>query len=163
VARHISVFEEITYEQFSRFDTELQAFEAESHEPVYITLSSGGGSAMAGLAFHARMLASPCDLIVTAMGEAGSAASIILASGDKRRIHSSAWVLVHEDTGSLEGTVTEMEKQLRHMRRLEQQWAAIMGGLTKTTAAHWEAIQATSKTLNAKECLKLGLVDEVVK
>jgi len=163
MSRHISIYDEINYEQFSRFDTELQALEEESHEPVQVTLSSGGGSAMAGLAFFGRIKNSPCDIIVTAYGEAGSAASLILASGDRRRMHSSAWVLVHEDVGALEGSVTEMEKQLRHMRRLEQQWAAIFASCTTTSASIWESIQSSDKVLSAKECLKYGLVDEVLK
>jgi ATP-dependent Clp protease protease subunit len=163
MSRHISIYDEISYEQFSRFDTELQVFEHESHDDVNVTLSSGGGSAVAGLAFFARIKGSPCDIIITAYGEAGSAASIILLAGDRRRIHSTTWVLVHEDVGELSGTVTEMEKQLRHMRKLEQQWAAIFGAHTTTLAAVWESIQSSSKTLSAKECLKLGLVDEVLK
>ncbi len=116
------------------------------------------------LAFYDRIRASKSNIIITAYGLVASAAVIILAAGDTRRMGKNAWVMVHEDTVVLDedSRVTKAEGAIRSARALEDQWNNIMASRTKTAALMWGNYHQAEKYFSARECLKLGLIEEIV-
>lgn len=152
--------DEASYLAFSKRLTVLE--EQDEIEPIEIELYSFGGEAYSALAFAARMRNSRCHLVVRAHGLVASAAVIILAAGKHREMTKEAWVMVHEDAGEHEGSVTMLEGLAVHARRLELQWNQLLEELTGTTAKKWMDLHAATTYLNAKQCLRLGLIDRIV-
>ena len=63
---------------------------------ITIRLHSEGGSVYEALAIVGRIEKCKCQIITEGYGAIMSAATLILASGDKRRISRLAWFMVHE-------------------------------------------------------------------
>jgi ATP-dependent Clp protease protease subunit len=155
---------DITMDAYSLFSQEMDEYEhdEDSDENIIVELSSHGGDAYAALAFASRIRLSGCEVRVVGMGLVASAAVLVLASGHVRVITAEAWVMVHEDSDKLKGSVTDVEREATHMRALEVQWDQLLEKYTKTPAAEWDKLHRQTTYLTAQQCLKLGLVDEVL-
>jgi ATP-dependent Clp protease protease subunit len=160
--RLIRVIGSVSDDLYKEFSEALTELERESLSPVYVELSSGGGVAYDALAFYSRIRTSPCEIIITGMGLIASAATLILIAGDKRKMAAEAWVMVHEDSDKLTGNVVDLERESKHLRRVENQWNSLFERHTKLTAKQWEVFNKKTTYLTAQECLKLGVIDEVI-
>lgn len=140
----------------------MDRLEALGNSAIIVEISSEGGSAYDALAFVGRMRNSPCDVYITAFGYVASAAVIILAAADHRAITAESWVMVHEDSGKINGHVFELERQAAHLRRMEKQWNGLLARYTKASEAAWADMHKATTHLTAVECLNLGLVDEII-
>ena len=147
---------------YLKFSKRLTVLEEQDGSPIEIELYSFGGEAYSALAFASRMRNCCCALHVRAHGLVASAAVLILAAGDDRRMAKEAWIMVHEDSGELEGSVTMLENAAVHARKLELQWNSLLANLTGTPASKWQALHEATTYLNAKECLALGLIDRIL-
>lgn len=161
-SRRIHVIGNIGEESYREFSEKLAEFEQQSNTPIIVELNSGGGTAYDALAFSARMRNSPCDIIVHAYGLVASAAVLILAAGDKRLLARDAWVMVHEDSGKWKGSVTDIEREGKHYRNMENQWYRLLKDCTGTTAEVWQDLHKRSCYLTAQECLMLKLATELM-
>lgn len=162
MTRHINLISEISDLTFIAFKDELRQLESESDKPIYIDLSSEGGDAYAALSFAALLRMSKCDTIITGYGLIASAAVLVLASGTKRRMTKESWVMVHEDSGRVKGELKLMEVEVKHMREMETQWCKLLADVTTTSFELWTKLHKRTTYLGAKQCLDLGLIDEVV-
>lgn len=158
---------EITVESFMRFQKKLNLILEETQQ-VYVELNSEGGDAYAAMAYFdliQRKNKNPGRAVnVTATGLCASAAVLILAAGKRRYMTKSAWVMVHEDTTPIRKgmQVSAVEKEAKHARRLEVQWAELLADVTSATSVYWEELHKNETYLNAKECLELGLIEEII-
>ena len=164
--RRIAIIGEIDSEAYLKFSDELYELEHEfrnsENQEITLELSSEGGSAELALAFSGRMRNSSLTIHVKAYGLVASAAVLILASGDTRSMSKESWVMVHEEGLELEGNVVSVEKQAAHYRRLEDQWTYLLASMTTASVEEWTALHKAETYLNAKQCLELGLIDEVI-
>ncbi len=69
--------------------------------------------------------------------------------------------MLHEDKDKLNGSVVDLERETQHLRNMETQWSDL---LTKCshTPVNWTKLHKDTTYLNAHECLKLGLIDEII-
>lgn len=154
---------DVNEESFKDFCEHISIFETESDDPIELELNSQGGAAIDALAFYSRMRLSRCDINVTVLGMAGSAAVLILAGGDYRRMAKESWLYVHEDESTLKSTnVSDFESHAKHMRRLETQWDILLEDLTGTPADKWAELHKADLFLTPKECVQLGIADEII-
>lgn len=160
----IRISSELTMDSFNLFSKKMEKLEESEAESgiILIELSSPGGDAYAALAYAGRIRRSPLTIQINAYGCVASAAVLILAAGGTRTISREAWVMVHENSGPLEGNVVELEREAAQLRRLEVQWSDLLGKLTKTPAEVWTALHKETTYLNAEQCLALGLVDLIL-
>ena len=132
---------------------------------IQVLIHSGGGEALVGIAIveYMRLFQEQgIEFETVALGDCSSAATVILASGNIRKMTKESWVMVHEDQGDVAGNVTEMEVEIRQKRRLEDQWTRIFEDATRTDWRAWERMNKSTTYLSADECLFLGLIDEVI-
>lgn len=162
-ARTIQLVGPICDETFVRIDTALALLEEKSGKSITLKINSDGGSTYDALAIVSRMKASKCKITTEAYGACMSAATIILAAGDKRRISSVAMLMHHEAAYGLEGTHTQIMHNVAQAEREEHMWNALMEKYTGTDASTWAEKGKLGKDwyLNAEECLALGVVDEI--
>lgn len=163
----ITISGDIDNESYVEFSDKLAALETSTRGTVRVQLISDGGSAYSAMAFFDRIQNSRKPIHITATGTASSAAVLILAAGHKRFMTKNAWVMVHEDLSSCntdieEMRVTEAEREIAHLRKLEDRWNDLLARVTTTPAWRWSELHKNSAYLNAQDCLALGLIEEIV-
>lgn len=157
VMRIIGDINELAFENFSE---ELHEAEINKEKKVIVELSSSGGSAYDALAFYSRMKNSLVEIEVHVYGYVASAAVLVLAAGDIRLMAREAWVMVHEDSvQKLTAKVTDLETNARHMRRLEDQWNALLAKNSSADAVKWGDLHKRETHLSAYDCIHFGLVE----
>jgi ATP-dependent Clp protease protease subunit len=163
----IQLFGEINSEMLSLFDSELSELEAAQASKITIVLNSEGGDATDALAICARMRLSRnafnTNFTVTVLGYCASAATLILAYGDKRLMACEAWCMVHEEADhKVSGNVTHYEHHAHNMRLQERQWNKLFAARTKVSEAEWEQINKRDTYLTPEQCLEMGLIDAII-
>lgn len=149
-------------------DVMAQLLVLESQDPnrdVMMYINSPGGSMTAMTAIYDTMQYIKPDVQTVCLGQAASAAAILLAAGTKgkRLILPNARVLIHQpaiDQGY--GKATEIEIQAREMLRMRE-WLETT--LAKHTGQPVERIRKDIEVdtfLTAPEAKEYGIVDEVL-
>ncbi len=130
---------------------------------ILLHLSSTGGSAYDALAIASAVRLHK-NITVAALGAVQSAAVIILAAAKERMMAKESWVMVHEDSGKIKGDVSLQEREIAHLRRMENQWAELLAEYSKgkSTAETWAQLHKQTTYLSAQECLDLGLIDRII-
>lgn len=160
--RKIYIVDAISDESYLKFSKKLAVLESQGLSQIEIELFSSGGDAYSALAFSSRIRQCKCAIKINAHGFVASAAVLVLASGHLRTMAKEAWVMVHEDSGKVSGSVTEMVKAAGHLDLLEDQWAQLLAERSLASAEEWRLLHNETRYLSAKQCLDLGLIDEVV-
>lgn len=132
---------------------------------IYLYINSPGGSVTAGMAIYDTMQYIKPDVQTVCLGQAASAAAILLAAGakGKRLMLPNARVLIHQpaiDQGF--GKATEIEIQAKEMLRMRE-W--LENTLAKHTGQDVEKIRKDIEVdtfLTAQEAKDYGIVDEVL-
>lgn len=160
--RVITITGEISDDTFSLIDSAMTELEAQSRKAVTVRINSGGGSVYDALAIVGRLKDSPCMVITEGYGCVMSAATVILASGDKRRISQYSWFMHHESVYEAEGRHSQMKALVKQSEREEEQWSQTMASFTKKTASFWSKTGAhLDAYFSPNELLEFGVVDEV--
>ena len=149
---------------FRRLHKFVYAMEQAGEKEVTIILSSHGGDATAALAMFDTIALSKLHFTVIGTGLIASAAVILLVAGDKSYMTPSAWVMVHEEQLDEEVSkdVSSMEHTAKNYRRFENQWNSILAHNSSTKAEKWAELNKRDTYLNAKECLEMGIIDEIL-
>lgn len=164
--RIIFLGEEIDDHVASLVVAQLLFLEAEDPEKdICIYINSPGGSVTAGMAIYDTMQYIKPDVQTVCLGQAASAAAILLAAGakGKRLMLPNARVLIHQpaiDQGF--GKATEIEIQAKEMLRMRE-W--LENTLAKHTGRDIEKIRKDIEVdtfLTAQEAKEYGIVDEVL-
>ena len=132
---------------------------------IWLYINSPGGSMTAMTAIYDTMQYIKPDVQTVCLGQAASAAAILLASGTKgkRLMLPNARVLIHQpaiDQGF--GKATEIEIQAKEMLRMRE-W--LEETLAKHTGQDVEKIRRDIEVdtfLTAPEAKEYGIVDEVL-
>jgi ATP-dependent Clp protease protease subunit len=135
-----------------------------SKEEIKIYINSPGGSVTAALALYDTIQFMKCDVSTVCIGQAASAAAVLLASGTKgkRYILPNSRVLIHQVMGGAEGQQTDVAIQAKEMLRIKNQINTI---LSKHTGQSMKKIEQDSDRdyfMNAEEAKKYGLVDKII-
>jgi len=144
-----------------------QLLHLESEDPdrdINMYINSPGGSFTALTAIYDTMQFVKPQIQTICMGQAASAAAVILAAGTKgkRLALEHARVLIHQPSGGGEGQSSDIEIQAREILRmrdlLEQMLADHSGKAPEDIRKDIER----DKILTAREAVEYGLIDEVV-
>jgi ATP-dependent Clp protease protease subunit len=162
-SRSIQIVGQIDEKLFCKIDNELALLESKNKKPVTFKISSYGGSVYDALAIVGRMQKSPCDIVTEVYGQAMSAASIILAAGDKRRMSQLAFLMHHEGSYGAGGTHTQIKHFVNQQERENKLWCETMAKFSGASAKFWQSkgLNGLDLYLSAEQCLKLKIIDEV--
>ena len=144
-----------------------QLLHLESEDPdrdISIYINSPGGSFTALTAIYDTMQFVKPEIQTICMGQAASAAAVLLAAGTKgkRLALEHARVLIHQPSGGGEGQSSDIEIQAREILRMR---ALLEQMLARHTGRDEELIRKDierDKILTAAEAVEYGLIDEVV-
>jgi len=140
----------------------------ESMDPdrdIQIYINSPGGSFTALTAIYDTMQYVKCDVATVCMGQAASAAAVILAAGTpgKRMALPNARILIHQPyTETGRGQVSDLEIQAREILRMRSQLEEMLAKHSNRDVQQISDDIERDKILTAEEALQYGLVDQII-
>ena len=141
----------------------LEADDPKKEIKIYI--NSPGGSVTSALAIYDPMRYVKCDVATICIGQAASAAAVLLASGAKGKRFSlpNARVLIHQVMGGAEGQAKDVAIQTREMLRVKQQVDKILAQHTGQSVSKIEKDTDRDFFMTAEDAVRYGLIDKIIK
>jgi ATP-dependent Clp protease, protease subunit len=144
-----------------------QLLHLESEDPdrdINMYINSPGGSFTALTAIYDTMQFVKPEIQTICMGQAASAAAVILAAGTKgkRLALEHARVLIHQPSGGGEGQISDIEIQAREILRMRDLLETMLARHTGKAPEEIRTDIERDKILTAREAVEYGIVDEVV-
>ena len=144
-----------------------QLLHLESEDPdkdIAIYINSPGGSITALFAIYDTMQFIKCDVQTICMGQAASAAAVLLASGTKgkRLALPNSRVLLHQPSGGAEGQSVDIEIQAKEILRMRDMLDAILAEKTGQSVERIRKDTDRDFILSADEALEYGLIDSII-
>jgi len=140
----------------------------ESEDPkkdIHLYINSPGGIVSSALAVYDTMQYIKPDVSTICMGQAASAASLLLAAGKKgkRYILPNARVLIHQVMGGAEGQATDVDIQAKEIIRVKNQVNKILAKHTGQPLSKIEKDTDRDFFMDAEEAKNYGIVDAIIK
>jgi len=162
------IFLGVQIDDASANDVMAQLITLESIDPdreITMYINSPGGSMTSMMAIYDTMQFVQPEIMTCCIGQAASAAAVILAAGSKgkRVALPNSRILIHQPaTEGGYGQSTDMEIQAREILRMRAQMEQI---LSRHTGRDEEEVRRDSerdKFLTAEDAKQYGLIDEVL-
>ena len=140
----------------------LQSDDADKDISLYI--NSPGGDMTALFAIHDTMQFLHCDVATYCLGQAASAAAVLLAAGapGKRYLLANGRVLLHQPHGGAQGQSSDLEIQVREMVEMRRLMIGILASATGQTLERITADIDRDFILRGEAAVRYGVVDHVV-
>jgi ATP-dependent Clp protease, protease subunit len=144
-----------------------QLLHLESENPdadVAIYINSPGGDMNGLFAIHDTMRYINPDVATICVGQAASAAAVLLAAGTpgKRYALPNARVLIHQPHGGAQGQSTDMELAVAEMVEMRRRMIEILVQATGQTSERITADIDRDYIVRGDQALAYGLVDHVI-
>jgi ATP-dependent Clp protease protease subunit len=136
----------------------------DAKKDVHIYINSPGGSLTAAMAIYDTMKFLHCDVVTYCVGQAASAATILLAAGTKGKRYSlpNSRVMIHQPYGGATGQARDITIAANEILRWRKKINEI---LSKDTGKSVEQIEKDSDRdffMTAQEAVEYGIVDKVI-
>ncbi|HEX5493882.1 MAG TPA: ATP-dependent Clp protease proteolytic subunit [Mycobacteriales bacterium] len=146
--------------------TQLLCLESDNPDrDITIYINSPGGSFTAlTLVYDAMRYVRP-DVATVCLGQAGSAAAVLLAAGAVRKRHMlpNARVFIHQpEFDGVYAEVSDLEIQAAEVRRVRAQLETALARHTNRTVEQVHADIERDKILTAEQAVEYGIVDGVL-
>ncbi len=145
-----------------------QLIHLESENPdkdINIYINSPGGDITALFAIYDTMQFIKNDIATICLGQAASAAAVLLAAGTKgkRLALPHARVLLHQPYGQMDyAQVTDLEIAAREILRMRELMEQILSKHTGQPAERIHVDTDRDFVLEAKDALEYGVIDEII-
>ena len=144
-----------------------QLIHLESEDPdkdIAFYINSPGGSITALFAILDTMEYIRPDVSTLCIGQAASAAAVLLAAGakGKRFALPNSRVLLHQPSGGAEGQSVDIEIQAREILRMRDRLNEILAEKTGNDVERIERDTDRDFILDAPAALEYGIVDEII-
>ena len=144
---------------------QLLHLEAASQElEISLYINSPGGSYSALTAIYDTMQFVQPDVATICMGQASSAAAVLLAAGapGRRLVLQHAKVLLHQPSSQARGTLPDLAIQAKEVARVRAEMDEILSRHTGHPVAKIRADTDRNMTLGAQQAVDYGLADQVI-
>ena len=129
---------------------------------VKLFINSDGGEIFSAFTTVDRIKASRVPIYTYVEGISASAATLISVCGKKRFIGQNGVMLVHQLRSWCGGTHETFKDEFKNLELLSEKVKKIYLEHTKFTTSDLEEMLKHDIYLSASECLKYGLVDEII-
>jgi ATP-dependent Clp protease protease subunit len=131
---------------------------------IYLYINSPGGSISAGMAIYDTMQFVRNDVATVAMGLAASMGQFLLSSGQPGKRYSlpHARIMMHQPSGGIGGTASDIKIQAEQMLYIKKQMAQLISEQTGQTVEQIESDSDRDRWFSAEEAKEYGFVDHVV-
>ena len=133
------------------------------HKDIWLYINSPGGSVSAGMAIYDTMQFVKNDVATVAMGLAASMGQFLLCAGapGKRYATPHARVMMHQPSGGLGGTASDIRIQAEQMLYTKKKMAELIAQHTGQSLDQIEADSDRDRWFTAEEAKDYGMVDQV--
>ncbi|NNM46088.1 ATP-dependent Clp protease proteolytic subunit [Knoellia sp. DB2414S] len=130
---------------------------------IWLYINSPGGSISAGMAIFDTMKWIPNDVATVAMGMAASMGQFLLSAGTKGKRYATphARVMMHQPSGGIGGTASDIKIQAEQMLFVKQQMAQLIAEHTGQSVEQIEKDSDRDRWFSAEEAKEYGFVDHV--
>jgi ATP-dependent Clp protease, protease subunit len=131
---------------------------------ISLYINSPGGSFSALTAIYDTMQFIRPDVATFCMGQAASAAAVLLAAGTpgRRAVLRHARVLLHQPSSQARGTLPDLAIEAKELVRVRAEVDEILSRHTGHPVSKIKADTDRNKTFTADEAVSYGLADEVI-
>ena len=144
-----------------------QLLHLEGEDPgkdINLYINSPGGSVTSALAIYDTIEFIKPDVTTICMGQAASAAAILLAAGTKGKRFAlpHARILIHQPHGGAEGQSSDIEIQAREIQRIRDLLDSILSEKTGQPLKKITADTDRDFIMTADEAVEYGIIDRVL-
>jgi ATP-dependent Clp protease protease subunit len=144
-----------------------QLLHLESEDPdkdIQLYINSPGGSVTALLAIYDTMQYVKPDVATTCMGQAASAAAVLLSAGapGKRLGLPHSRILIHQPSGGAEGQSVDIEIQAREIIRMRRMLDEILATHTGQDVEKIARDTDRDFIMTASQAKEYGIIDEII-
>jgi ATP-dependent Clp protease, protease subunit len=144
-----------------------QLLHLESEDPdkdIQLYINSPGGSVTALLAIYDTMQYVKPDVATTCMGQAASAAAVLLSAGapGKRLGLPHSRILIHQPSGGAEGQSVDIEIQAREIIRMRRMLDEILATHTGQEVEKIAHDTDRDFIMTASQAKEYGIIDEII-
>ncbi|MGZ4795685.1 MAG: ATP-dependent Clp protease proteolytic subunit, partial [Acidimicrobiia bacterium] len=144
-----------------------QLLHLESEDPdkdISLYINSPGGEITGLFAIYDTMQFVKPDISTICIGQAASAAAVILSAGEhgKRFILPHARVLIHQPHGGAQGQAVDIQIQAKEITRMRETLDEILAHHCGQTVEKVAADTDRDFIMGANEAKEYGIVDEVI-
>ncbi|KAA8887562.1 ATP-dependent Clp protease proteolytic subunit [Nocardia colli] len=162
------IFLGVQVDDASANDVMAQLLVLESLDPdrdITMYINSPGGSFTSLMAIYDTMQYVRADVATVCLGQAASAAAVLLAAGTpgKRACLPNARVLIHQPAleGGIQGQVSDLEIQAAEIERMRRLMETTLAYHTGKDADQIRKDTDRDKILTAAEAKEYGIIDQV--
>lgn len=144
-----------------------QLIHLEGEDPtkdINLYINSPGGSVTSALAIYDTIEFIKPDVTTICMGQAASAAAILLAAGTKGKRFAlpHARILIHQPHGGAEGQSSDIEIQAREIQRIRDLLDQILADKTGQPLERITEDTDRDFIMTADEAVEYGIIDQVL-
>ena len=144
-----------------------QLLHLESEDPdkdIALYINSPGGSITSLFAIYDTMQYIKPDVTTICMGQAASAAAVLLAAGTKGKRFAlpHARVLLHQPSGGAQGQASDIEVVAREILRMRDLLNQLLADATGQTVEKIASDTYRDFILTAPQAKEYGIVDEII-
>ncbi len=148
-------------------DVMAQLLTLESMDPdrdIMIYINSPGGSFTALTAIYDTMQFVRPDVMTICLGQAASAAAVLLAGGAKGKRYAleNSRIMIHQPSSEGGGQASDIEIQAREIMRMRELLESMLSKHTVRTPEEVAQDIERDKILTAAEAVEYGLIDQVL-
>lgn len=132
---------------------------------IQMYINSPGGVVTAGMAIYDTMGYIKPDVSTICIGQAASAAAILLAAGAKGKRYAlpNARILIHQIMGGAEGQATDVAIQSKEILRVREQVDQVLAFHTSQKIEKIRQDTERDFFMTAREAKNYGIIDEIIK
>lgn len=139
----------------------------ESENPdkdISLYINSPGGVVTAGMAIYDTMQFIKPDVSTLCIGQAASAAALLLCGGAKGKRHClpNSRMMIHQPLGGFQGQATDIEIHAREMLIVRERINHIMANHTGKTTQQIREDTERDNFMSGKQAVEYGLIDSVL-
>jgi len=163
-SRFIFIIGQIEDKMAKNVVAQLVALSQESKEPIYVVVSSPGGHVESGDLIHDMVKFIPAPVIMIGSGWVASAGThIFLAVPKERRLClENTRFLIHEPSGGIGGSATDIEIQAREILRMRERLAQIISSETGQDIEKVRTDIDRDHWMSANEAIDYGLASRII-
>ena len=134
-------------------------------DDITMHIDSPVGSVKSGLSMVDVMEYITCDIITVNTGIAASMGSVLLGAGTKGKRSSirHSTTMLHQSSGGVSGNIIDAEINWKEWNKVNEELFILLGGYCGKSAKQVKEDASRDFWLSAKEAVKYGIIDEVIK
>lgn len=163
-SRFIFIIGQIEDKMAKSIVAQLIALSQESNKPIYVIISSPGGHVESGDLIHDMVKFIPVPVYMIGSGWVASAGTHIFLSVPKERrlCLENTRFLIHEPSGGIGGSATDIEIQAREILRMRERLAKIISRETGQNIKKVRTDIDRDHWMSAQDAVEYGLLSRII-